>query len=268
VRDPDPRTPDRLRPDVLTASGGATPCKRAGDRRIFVAAAIGFCAALWTYACEDGTTEPPQYLPEPATITVSPATAELAVPGSTVRMTAQVLDENGQPITGVEIVWAVDDRTVAVVDASGLVTGIVDGTATVTATVGGMTGAATVMVAMGSAATDRTALVALYEATDGPNWLNNDNWLTDAPLGEWYGVQTDGSGRVTWLGLYGNDLAGPIPPELGNLADLPVLDLGHNALTGPIPSELGSLSNLTVLSLQDNALTGPIPPELDTGCPK
>lgn len=30
----------------------------------------------------------------------------------------------------------------------------------------------------------RAALVALYETTDGPNWINNDNWLTDAPLSE------------------------------------------------------------------------------------
>ena len=37
---------------------------------------------------------------------------------------------------------------------------------------------------------DRAALVALYEATDGPNWVDNGNWLTDAPLGEWYGVDT------------------------------------------------------------------------------
>ena len=30
---------------------------------------------------------------------------------------------------------------------------------------------------------DRAALVALYEATGGPNWRNNTNWLTDAPMG-------------------------------------------------------------------------------------
>ncbi len=41
------------------------------------------------------------------------------------------------------------------------------------------------------------ALVALYESTDGPNWVNNENWLTDAPLGEWYGVDTDRDGRVS-----------------------------------------------------------------------
>ncbi len=50
---------------------------------------------------------------------------------------------------------------------------------------------------------DRAALVALYNATDGPNWVNNGNWLTDAPLGDWYGVDTDVSGRVVRIKLRG-----------------------------------------------------------------
>ena len=29
---------------------------------------------------------------------------------------------------------------------------------------------------------DEAALVALYNATDGPNWRRNTNWLTVAPL--------------------------------------------------------------------------------------
>ena len=33
---------------------------------------------------------------------------------------------------------------------------------------------------------DRLVLVALYHATDGPNWANNENWLSGAPIGEWY----------------------------------------------------------------------------------
>ena len=46
---------------------------------------------------------------------------------------------------------------------------------------------------------DREALVALYNATDGPNWANNDNWLSDRSLGEWHGVRTDANGRVMRL---------------------------------------------------------------------
>ena len=32
---------------------------------------------------------------------------------------------------------------------------------------------------------DRAALVALYNATNGPNWTYNTNWLTNKPLGQW-----------------------------------------------------------------------------------
>ena len=79
--------------------------------------------------------------------------------------------------------------------------------------------------------TDREALVALYNATGGPNWNDNNNWLSDVPISEWEGVATDGNGRVTELYLEGNQVSGEIPPELGNLAKLKDLDLG----TGEIP---------------------------------
>ena len=113
---------------------------------------------------------------------------------------------------------------------------------------------------------DHAALVALYEATDGPNWVNNDNWLTNAPLGDWYGVDTDSAGRVVRLDLGGrldsdardyipHGLSGPVPSELGNLANLTSLNLAHNFLGGPIPTELGHLANLTSLDLSHNAIT-------------
>ena len=115
----------------------------------------------------------------------------------------------------------------------------------------------------GSTVPDRDALVALYNATNGANWTNNTNWLTDAPLGEWHGVnEVDGEGRVVDLNLYRNNLTGPIPPELGGLSSLRLLVLGGNNLTGPIPSELGDLSQLENVYLYSNSLTGPIPPEL------
>ena len=110
--------------------------------------------------------------------------------------------------------------------------------------------------------TDREALVALYNATDGPNWANNENWLSGDPIGEWYGVRTDDNGRVTWLFLYENRLSGEIPAELGNLANLTQMALSGNELSGAIPSELSSLSNLDQLRLNNNELSGEIPSEL------
>ncbi len=109
---------------------------------------------------------------------------------------------------------------------------------------------------------DRDVLVALYNATDGANWTDNTNWLSDEPLGDWYGVTTDAGGRVTALDLSRNNLTGTMPAELGNLSSLTNLSLVYNQLTGAIPTELGSLSNLMRLYLTGNQLTGAIPPEL------
>ena len=109
---------------------------------------------------------------------------------------------------------------------------------------------------------DRDALVALYNATDGDNWRNNDNWLSDAPIGEWHGVETDADGRVVALDLWLNELEGELPPELGGLDKLKRLNLWLNGLSGELPSELGALSELEELLLIGNRLTGAIPAEL------
>ena len=116
--------------------------------------------------------------------------------------------------------------------------------------------------AQGSIATDRAALEALYDATDGANWTDSTNWKTDAPLDEWFGVTTDSAGRVVWIQLGSNELAGDIPEELGNLTNLGYLGAWNNDLTGGIPVALGSLTSLRVLSLWGNDLTGAIPAEL------
>ena len=109
---------------------------------------------------------------------------------------------------------------------------------------------------------DREALVAFYNATDGAHWTNNTNWLTNAPVGQWYGVTTDANGWATELNLTSNQLKGEMPPELGSLTNLKVLALGGNELTGTIPTWLGSLANLEELYLWGNELTGEIPSEL------
>ena len=132
--------------------------------------------------------------------------------------------------------------------------------------------------AFADAVGDRAVLVALYNAAAGGNWTNGSNWLSDEPLNDWYGITTDDNGRVTRLYLSDNNLAGDLPAELGDLANLKELYLGGrymcidnvcqpvspsaNRLTGEIPPELGNLSNLEWLHLGTNRLTGEIPPEL------
>ena len=53
----------------------------------------------------------------------------------------------------------------------------------------------------GSVASDRAALVALYNATKGASWSTRTNWLSGRPLDEWHGVTTNSDGRVAELDL-------------------------------------------------------------------
>ena len=46
---------------------------------------------------------------------------------------------------------------------------------------------------------ERTALVSIYESSGGDSWTRNDNWCSDKPLSDWYGVETDAWGHVTAL---------------------------------------------------------------------
>ena len=73
------------------------------------------------------------------------------------------------------------------------------------------------VAAQGSATADRAALAAFYDATGGPNWENSTNWKTNAPLNQWYGVQTDAAGRVTVVNVGENGLRGSLPAALGDL---------------------------------------------------
>lgn len=144
---------------------------------------------------------------------------------------------------------------------------------------------------------ERAALIALYNSTDGDNWLNNSGWKDGileadgfAAFGTetyWYGINCDVTNtrvlrislgtnylagtipsqlgdllHLTRLSLYNNQLTGGIPSELGNLTNLQTLHLNSTQLTGTIPAELGNLSNLQTLWLHSNQLTGPIPAEL------
>ncbi len=116
------------------------------------------------------------------------------------------------------------------------------------------------VAAQGSVETDRAALVALYDSTGGNNWVNNTNWKSDKPLNEWYGIETDNTGRVESIDLHGRGLTGSIPPEVGDLVHLKTIRLGANNLTGSIPSEIENLIHLEILNIRFNELTGPIPP--------
>jgi len=110
-------------------------------------------------------------------------------------------------------------------------------------------------------AQERAALIALYNATDGPNWTNNTDWNTAATVDTWFGVATSG-GHVTAIGLNNNGLDGTIPVEIGDLIHLSFLALDRNAITGSIPSEIGNCTALRRISLGRNQISGALPSEI------
>jgi len=120
---------------------------------------------------------------------------------------------------------------------------------------------------------DSLALVSLYNATDGANWLNA--WHLDQPMSTWYGITLNSEGCVHCIDLdgrldcagyafnnIGNNLTGHIPDSLGTLSQIKYISFGNNFLVGSIPSSLGQLQYLIELILRYNNLTGSIPPEL------
>ncbi|MDT0295326.1 T9SS type A sorting domain-containing protein [Mesonia ostreae] len=109
---------------------------------------------------------------------------------------------------------------------------------------------------------ERDALTALYNGTNGDDWIDNSNWLDFlVPIEEWHGVFVN-NGHVTAIVLVDNNLTGTLPTEIGNFPYLVELHLPLNNLTGIVPTEIGNLSNLEILDLAPNGFSGTIPTEI------
>ena len=113
----------------------------------------------------------------------------------------------------------------------------------------------------GVALSDSIALVAFYYSTGGTGWTDKTNWLSSQRVSTWFGI-TVTNNRVTSINLNNNNLAGTIPPDIGDLTQLSYLSLYGNKLTGALPSELFSLPALTYISIWNNLLSGTIPSEI------
>lgn len=95
---------------------------------------------LLLISCGDSATRPdpsppPPPTPPPLTVSVIPLEVTLVALDDTVRLTADVRDLAGQPISGASVIWSSSARSVADVDGSGLVTALGSGTTMVTARV-------------------------------------------------------------------------------------------------------------------------------------
>ncbi len=129
---------------------------------------------------------------------------------------------------------------------------------------------------------ERLSLEAIYNRTNGRNWINNAGWMDDAiDHCQWYGITCDGEGFVTNIDLRDNNLAGQFPVYsrreidegghqlkshwrytkhgLANLWNLKTLDLANNKLTGTIEYRpLYNLVSLTHFDVSGNQLKGKV----------
>ena len=195
-------------------------------------------------------------------ITLDPPSLYIEAPplGDTTRLAAAVISAEGDTVHDAAVTWSSADTAIATVDSTGLVTSVDYGNTQITATSGSLTATAEVEIVF--KLSNRQVLDTLYRVTGGENWTDTTNWLSDKPLSEWVGVETNEAGKVVKLSLGGNNLTGSIPAVLAVLDDLVTLDLSRNTLTGGIPGGLRELEQLRDLLLHQNELEGPLHPDL------
>lgn len=116
-------------------------------------------------------------------------------------------------------------------------------------------------ISCGNRQTDSLALVAIYNAMDGPNWKDNSNWLSGATLDSWRGIGLI-NGRVAIISLPQNNLSGSIPSDISNIKFLNILNMPGNQVTGTISADVLNLYYLEQLNLQSNNLGGDLPTAL------
>ena len=108
----------------------------------------------------------------------------------------------------------------------------------------------------------RKALIEFYQALDGDHWIHNDNWCSDKPIWEWYGVNVNGWNVpfVTDLNLYQNNLTGEIPEGcITRMGPIHHLSIGVNNIKGSHPNEISKLYSLEWHMISGNHFSGPFP---------
>lgn len=118
-----------------------------------------------------------------------------------------------------------------------------------------------------------------------PSDETDDNNLTGDSITETIAVLE----AMEQFSLFRNSLSGPLPPALGALTNLVLLDLeenefdgpvvigeyvalvnleeyrvGRNNLTGELPGAIENWANLAVLSIGENEVSGSLPSEIGT----
>lgn len=164
-----------------TSAVSAIAALRSGRR---LAIAVGL---LLLGACGGGGEDPPPLLqpPKVATVRLTPTAAAVDI-GATTQLAAAAVDALGATLPGRTITWSSQQPAIATVSATGLVTGLTAGNATISATADGITGTATVAVLPPAAARcDATQTIELGQVLNG-SLLGTDCRLSDDSYADKY----------------------------------------------------------------------------------
>ncbi|KAM1086215.1 hypothetical protein FF1_011935 [Malus domestica] len=114
---------------------------------------------------------------------------------------------------------------------------------------------AVVAIASVDCNSERDALnVWKHGLVDPSNALQSWNSTLPSPC-TWYHITCNSENSVIRVRFYNNRLTGSIPPSLGNLTSLQILELNSNLLTGTVPVEVSNLiQSGTYLNVSDNML--------------
>ena len=96
----------------------------------------------------DGQPQPAPSSPVLTRIAITPASATVSV-GAASQLRAVALDQNGRSMSGQTFAWSTSDPVVALVSATGLVTGVMPGIAIVSASAGGRIATAQIIIVSG-----------------------------------------------------------------------------------------------------------------------
>lgn len=116
-----------------------------GIQPMAVRRALVWAAATLVWSCSSTTDVGTGSSDGVATVTVSPPTPTVAV-GAEIPLQATLQDASGKAVTGVSVVWTVQDSKIAKVSSSGVVTGLAVGSTQVAANANGKFGIAALTV--------------------------------------------------------------------------------------------------------------------------
>jgi len=140
----------------------------------------GLLVSLILHVSCGGNTEPPRA----AAIRIEPSSALSLLTGESYQLTATPLDAGGSALAGLEIDWSTGDSGVATVDGSGLVTGLMPGSARI--------------VASADTASGETAVTVLAQVTELTISPSSPSLLPGTTLQLIVSAEDAGGDRATW----------------------------------------------------------------------